>query len=59
MEFDAMMPIQDFIRWCSRPPQAIAVVLVLMVLVGAAAFFAGRMKQQLFPPAHMTTTPGG
>lgn len=49
-----MMSAKDFVQWCTRPPQAIVVVLMLVLLVGSASFFAGRLRHALkenAPPA--------
>lgn len=52
-----VMSMQSFFQWCTKPPQAIVVVFLLVVLVLGASFYAGRLRRELSPrPAPAATS---
>lgn len=44
----AVMAMQNFFQWCTKPPQAVVVVFLLVMLVLGTSFYAGRLKRELF-----------
>jgi hypothetical protein len=47
--------VKPLLKWITTPPQSYLVYLVLVVVIGAASFYAGSLKQKpvmgLPPPA--------
>lgn len=49
--------MRNFFQWCTRPPQAVVVVLLLVALVLGMSFYAGRLKREL--TSHPAPTAAG
>jgi hypothetical protein len=59
--FNVVIRMKIFFQWCTKPPQAIVVVLLLAALVLGMSFYAGRLKRELssHPAAASVAAPHG